>query len=82
MIIKEFCPTQKTAVIREDCYGSRLSKFLKLFEIAKSDLPGLSPDNVEIIRYGGARYAKTFGIEFVCSSILPGYEIIEQLEYI
>lgn len=81
MIIKEFCKDANRAVIREDSYGSQMSKFKKLIGEALEDFPDLSPDDVEIVHYGGERYAKTFGIEFHATYAPDTYTRISQLEY-
>jgi hypothetical protein len=85
MLIKEFCPARNNEdyhfVIRESDYGSQLAKFLNLFEIAKADFPELQPHMVRVIKYGGERYGKTFGIEFALSHQPPeDYKEIAHLE--
>lgn len=79
-IIKEFCPASNRGVIRTNTYGSQLSMFLELAAIAKQDFPYLTEDNIEIVHYGGERYAKTFGIEFPAHGVPDDYQIISQLE--
>lgn len=86
MLIKEFCMGRNNKdchfVIRESNYGSQLAKFLNLFEIAKADFPELQPHMVRVVKYGGERYAKTFGIEFTLLSQPPeDYKEIAHLEY-
>ena len=51
-------------VIRTDTYARTLSHLLGLFDIAKGDFPGLKPEDVNVNKYAGSRYAKTYGIEF------------------
>ena len=83
-MIKEYCEYANTCVIRERAYGSRMSKFLKLIEVAKNDFPGLKDEDIEIVKYAGERYAKTFGIEFTVPDGLTvqfDYNRISQLEY-
>lgn len=55
-----------------------------LFDIAKKDFPNLEPDDVQVIKYGGIRYAKTYGIEFDAdqSKITDEYYVKENLEFI
>lgn len=81
-MIKEYCEYAKTCVIRENSYGSRLSKFLRLIEEAKKDFPSLTDEDIEIVKYAGERYAKTFGIEFeITNQEIPAeYIRISQLE--
>ena len=82
-IIKE--STGSIAVLRTDSYIHTLAHFLELFEEAKKDFPGLKPEEVEIVRYGGIRYAKTFGIEFripTGKTCPAAYAKIEQVEMI
>lgn len=81
MIIKEFCEDGRTAVIRENNYGSGLDKFMRLFEEAQKDFPGLLYENVSVVKYGGRRYKGTFGIEFETSSAPNSYIRINALEY-
>ena len=80
-MIKEFCKASNTAIIRENSYGSKLSKFTKLFAEAKKDFPYLEEEDIEIVKYGGERYAKTFGIEFYATTVPEEYARISQLEY-
>jgi hypothetical protein len=80
-IIKE--STGSIAVLRTDNYVHTLAHFLELFEEAKKDFPELKPEDVEIVHYGGERYAKTFGMEFEIpkGKICPAaYAKIEQVE--
>jgi len=84
MIIKEFCQATSERVhivIRENSYGSDLDKFDRLFEVAIQDFPSLNRSDVKVVHYGGERYAKTFGIEFVAEKAPDGYKEINQLEY-
>lgn len=85
MLIKEFCHARNGDyhfVIRESSYGSQLVKFLSLFEIAKKDFPDLQSHEVRVVKYGGKKYAKTFGIEFTLSAQPPeDYKEIAHLEY-
>jgi hypothetical protein len=61
-IIKEFCESSGTAVIRSNTYGSNFGKFVQFYNEAKKDFPSLEVEDVEIVKYGGNRYTKTFGI--------------------
>lgn len=89
-IIKEFRPAtddggSAIAVIRSNTYGSSLEKFQRFFEIAKETFPKLEPRDIKITQYGGERYKRTFGIEFVVdkkikSLVQHGYRDIEELE--
>lgn len=85
MLIKEFCHAKEGGyhlVLRESSYGSQLIKFLTLFDIAKKDFPKLNPYEVRVVKYGGERYAKTFGIEFYSLETPPSeYREIPYLEY-
>lgn len=84
-MIKEYCPHAKKAVIRTTMYGSDFERFICFVNQARSDFPTkrLEFSEFEIVKYGGDRYAKTFGIEFMVANVeLPeDYVIIEQLEY-
>jgi hypothetical protein len=51
-------------VVLEKNYGSSLSKFDRLFEVAQQDFPEISRETVKVVHYGGDRRAKLFGIEF------------------
>lgn len=82
-VIKEY--TGDHVVIRTNCYGSRLSFLMDLFNIAKKDFPSLELGHVEVKHYGGRHYAGTFGLEFelvtVGSPMIPiDYEQITCLE--
>ena len=81
-MIKEYCPESQTAVIRAGHYGSKLAMFIQMFQKALEDFPSLSTQDVEVVRYGGKHYAKTFGIEFKVGHYAPEeYTRISQLEY-
>lgn len=82
-IIKE--STGKYGVLRTDTYANSLAHFEMLFAEAKKDFPSLEPGKVEVIRYGGDRYARTHGIEFLIPEgaiIPPEYQPIENLELV
>jgi hypothetical protein len=79
-MIKEFCKESKTAVIRNNHYGSNLQMFNEMFEEALLDFPNLQMSEVTIVHYGGERYAKTFGIEFTAIHAPSTYARIGQLE--
>jgi hypothetical protein len=85
MIIKEFVEKDNTAkkyrvVIRDNCYGSKLSKFLKFINEARKDFD-INEDEVDVVHFGGERYARTFGIEFDTNTKPPDeYVKIEGLE--
>ena len=68
MVIAEYCKVASNdsfrVILREDNYDSRLSKFLELFEAAKSDFPFISESDINLVHYGGDRYKRTFGLEF------------------
>jgi len=77
-VIKEYVPIkgqeqQVRVIFREDRYGSRLDKFIWLFEEAKRDFSDLQYSDVEIIQYGGRSYKRTFGIEFLAGSAPESY---------
>ena len=81
-IIKEYCYKYNRVVLRLDCYAHSLNVIDELFKTAQNDFPGLDRDDVEIVHYGGERYAKTFGIEFVWYMDIPEeYNLIHEVEY-
>lgn len=53
-----------TCIIRCNDYGSSLQHFLDLYQIALADYPELKLEEVSIVKYGGDRFKRTFGIEF------------------
>lgn len=85
-MIKEYCTTDNGhtwAVIRDERYGSKLQKFIDFYNEALRDFPNLKIENVDVVKYGGERYSKTFGIEFeVLGWTVPQeYREIGMLEY-
>jgi hypothetical protein len=80
-MIKEYCKENHTCIIRTNTYAHQLEHFLSLFTEAKKDQPTLEAKDVEVVRYGGTRYKRTFGIEFK-SLEKPSeeYRVIEHLE--
>ena len=72
-------------VVRSDCYGSKLNYIHQLAAAAKETYPNLTDNDIRVVRLGGDRYARTFGIEFDCpdptARVVPhGWTEIEQLE--
>lgn len=80
-MIKEFCQESHRAVIRDNSYGNQLDKFIKFYQEALKDFPDLKLEDVEVVKYGGGRYAKTFGIEFYAFTAPDTYAEISRLEY-
>lgn len=81
-IIKE--RTEKHCVLRTESYSHTLAHIEMLFEEAKKDFPSLKPEDVELVYYGGERYARTNGIEFIVPNGAPvpeEYQPIAHLEY-
>lgn len=78
---KEYCEKSHTAVIRDENYGSQLEKFIEFYNEALKDFPNLNASQVRIVKYGGRRYANTFGIEFEARGVPNYYTRIGQLEY-
>lgn len=86
-IIKEVVPSngqnKARCVIRTNSYGSTFAFLTELFQIAKADFPALDADDVEVVKFAGERYAKTFGLEFAPPSDVPEtYRQIGMLEYL
>lgn len=79
-IIKEYCPSAKTVVIRSDSYGSSMSYIQKLLNEARKDFD-VNLDTCTVVHFGGERYANTFGIEFPADDAPEEYIRINQLEY-
>lgn len=82
-MIKEYCPYAKTAVLRSTHYGSDFERFVCFVNQAQKDFPAMRLDfkDFTVVKYGGDRYAKTFGIEFVVDEAPEEYTVIAQLEY-
>jgi hypothetical protein len=82
-IIKEFCKAADVCVIRTDSYAHNLEHILNLCSEASRDFPELEPDMIQVVQYGGDRYARTFGIEFHPGKQPPAsYTEIDKLENI
>lgn len=81
MIIKRYVTATGRAVLRENNYTSTLDKFVRLFEEAQKDFPGLLHSAVEIVQYGGRSYKHTFGIEFMANDAPAVYSRITNPEY-
>lgn len=82
-IIKEVCigETSTRCVIRTNTYARNLEHINELLKIAQRDFPNLIAKEVDLVVYGGERYAKTLGIEFNPPSVVPNtYEAINRLE--
>lgn len=75
--------TLTIGVIRNPGYGSYLNWFIEAANIAKSDFPELTDNDIKIVQYGGSYYKGTFGIEFILNDMYEapeGYKEIYQLE--
>lgn len=87
MIIKEYCKQSNTVVIRRDDYAHSLKAINELIAIALSDFPTIDIDRdweeIKIVQYGGKRYKRTFGIEFISPTAIATleYKRIGVLEY-
>ena len=97
-IVREFVPRDRTValssgrvVVRAENYGSSLAKFDELFDVMASDALTFEPPieldraDVEVVHYGGERYAKTFGLEVTIPEghIIPTeYMRMDQTEFI
>jgi len=72
---------QTTFVVRLNHYGSQLTYFLDLFAVAQEDFAGLTPQDVQVVHYGGLRIKGYFGLEFQSEQAPPSeYEQVAQLE--
>jgi TRAP-type mannitol/chloroaromatic compound transport system substrate-binding protein len=70
-------------VVRTNCYGSSLSMFKQLADVAKEAYPELKDEDIKIVQFGGQAYKRTFGIEFTPidgKTILDGWMEIRELE--
>ena len=86
-IIKEYCQDNDTVVLRRNDYQHTLAAIQELVEEAKTDFPFEDGDEgkISIIQYGGERYKRTWGIEFLNPLIMTPpqgvYRRIVRLEY-
>lgn len=62
--IKEYVPTSRCCIIRSNGYGNSLQEILDFFEEAKKDFPNLTPNQVNVVYYGGQWFTRFYGIEF------------------
>jgi hypothetical protein len=73
------------AVVREDSYGSSLTKFDRLFETLQETFPDADRDSVKVVHYGGNRIKGTFGLEwevyYDVYEAPSGWNVISELEY-
>lgn len=51
-------------IVRWRSYTSSLDVILEAVEEAKKDFPWLTPEHIEVIKYGGDSIKRTWGIEF------------------
>lgn len=82
-IIKEQSEYNGKLVIRTNCYGSSFEFISGLVQEAKKDFPELEDKDIEIVKFAGQHYARTFGIEFYVKTteIPEEYSKIPNLEY-
>ena len=71
----------KRFILRTNTYSHSLGFLNILFVEAKKYFPLLEDHNVEVVKYAGRRYAKTFGIEFSSTADAPGdFNLIDNIE--
>jgi hypothetical protein len=81
-LVKEH--TETHCIIRTTLYDRSLDYLVHLLKIAQKDFPSIEPKDIQVVQYGGKRYAKTRGLEF---EIPKGFEVpddytsINELEY-
>lgn len=70
-------------LLRSNTYAHGRDYFLKLYKLATADFPDLTPENVEVVKYGGDHIKSTCGIEFVRTGDVPEkYRRLHELEYL
>ena len=76
-------PVRCVCVIRTNTYAGSLAHIQKLAAIAIEQFPTLESGDIQIEKYGGDRYSRTFGIEFDCPEQLTeapeGWTVIKDL---
>lgn len=96
-IVREFVPIDRAIslsagrmIVRANNYGSSLAKFDTLFDVMAADALTFEPpieldrEDVEIVHYGGKRYARTFGLEVTIPEghVIPDeYARMRQVEF-
>lgn len=80
-MIKEYAKPYDICVIRENNYGKRFSKILRMVNEAKRDFPTLKDEDFKIVVYGGRVHKNQLGVEFQPPTT-PGEEYvrIDELE--
>lgn len=70
-------------IVRAQTYAHDLEHIQYLVEEARLDFPLLQDREIEIVHYGGKRYARTYGIEFevpVTTRIPDWYTPVAEVE--
>lgn len=67
IIVKEYCQDTDTVVLRRCDYSHSVKAIHELITEAENDFPFEDDaiDKISIIIYGGERYKRTWGIEFL-----------------
>lgn len=81
-IIREYEVLSQICTIRAETYEHSLAHIQKLFAEAQKDFPDLKPEHVRVVKYGGDRISRSFGIEFHRPIVFvpKNYPIIRELE--
>ncbi len=84
-IIKEYNIGERNiiVIVRSDTYASSYKHISNLVTVAKNNFNILDED-IEVVKYGGERYKRTYGIEFTVdleTEIPVDFVHVSQVEY-
>ncbi len=84
-IIKEYNIGERNiiVIVRSDTYASSYKHISNLVEVAKKYF-NVSDEDIEVVKYGGDRYKRTYGVEFTVdleTEISADFQHISQVEY-
>lgn len=80
-IIREYCESSNTCVVRTETYANTFEHARKLVWAAREDFPSLKGADISIKIYSGERFKGMMAIEFTPTAVVPqNYQVIHQLE--
>lgn len=75
---------KSTCTLRTEAYSSNFAHIVRLVTEARKDFPKLNDAEIDVVKFGGERYRKTMGIEFIIdrARVPSTYKVIPRLEFL
>lgn len=81
--IREFCPKERTCLVRTNSQGKSAAHLRRLLRMAKSDFPTLDENFVMLVRVKNDHRAQSYAWAFAPIGTVPEkYTVIEAIPYL